>query len=272
MAKSMKWYIENNDFEGALGRFNSTTPSWKDRWFDTCAQIFNNCKELAKTYVLNPIERTIQKVVTVATKTFTERITAIEQACDLKNESSQKCYLFTFYDANDNMVCSKIGTTTRAVLQRLKEELQSKTYKNMGCVRAVINRVYDCGNLPAEGLESYFRATYIKRYPDSFKKNDRFISTFFDLAEADRIAEKYLAQGLTKPLPYAILSIEREVHNMNTYTIYLGAHSIACVKGAEYSFEVFRRTMELAEVLNISATLFDDSDGEILAHYDPENF
>ena len=193
MAKSMKWYIENNDFEGALGRFNSTTPSWKDRWFDTCEQIYNNCKELAKQYVLNPIERTIQKVVTVATRTFTERITAIEQACDLKDESSQKCYLFTFYDANDKMVCSKIGTTTRAVLKRLKEELQSKTYKDMGCVRAVINRVYDCGNLPAEGLESYFRATYIKRYPDSFKKNDRFISTFFDLAEADKIAEKYLA-------------------------------------------------------------------------------
>ena len=96
------------------------------------------------------------------------------------------------YNGLDN-TAAKIGTTTRAVLKRLKEELQSKTYKEMGCVRAVINRVYDCGNLPAEGLESYFRATYIKRYPDSFKKNDRFISTFFDLTEADKIAEKYLA-------------------------------------------------------------------------------
>lgn len=59
---------------------------------------------------------------------------------------------------------------------------------------------------------------------------------------------------------------------MNTYTIYLGAHPIACVTGSEYSFEVFRKTLPLAEVLNISATLFDDSDGEVLAHYDPEDF
>ena len=75
---------------------------------------------------------------------------------------------------------------------QLKEELKSATYTKMGCVRAVVNRVYDCGSLPAEGLESYFRAAYIKKYPESFKKNDRFISTFFDLAEADKIAATYL--------------------------------------------------------------------------------
>jgi hypothetical protein len=62
----------------------------------------------------------------------------------------------------------------------------------MGCVRAIVHRVYDCGELPAEGLESYFRAKYIKKYPNSFKKNDRFINEFFDLMQADKIAEKYL--------------------------------------------------------------------------------
>jgi hypothetical protein len=59
---------------------------------------------------------------------------------------------------------------------------------------------------------------------------------------------------------------------MNTYTIYLGAEPIICVRGSEYSFTVFRKTMELAELLNTSATLFDDSDGEVLAQYDPEDF
>ena len=89
------------------------------------------------------------------------------------------------------MVCSKVGTTTRTVKQRLTEELRSNTYKKIGCVRAVINRVYDCGDMPAEGLESYFRAMYIKKFPQSFKKNDRFMNTFFDFKEADKIVEKY---------------------------------------------------------------------------------
>ena len=86
-----------------------------------------------------------------------------------------------------------MGTTTRTVIQRLKEELRSNTYKKIGCVRAVVNRVYDCGDIPAEGLESYFRALYIKRYPQSFKKNDRFMNEWFDLAEADKIVATYFA-------------------------------------------------------------------------------
>ena len=191
MSKSMNWYIENNDFEGAKERFETTTPSWRRRWFETCAIIFQNCKELAKKYVLNPIDCTISKVITVATRKYANNIQVAEN-CDLLDDAAEKCYLFTFYDAFDNMVCSKIGTTTRAVTQRLKEELKSVTYTKMGCVRAVVNRVYNCGSLPAEGLESYFRAAYIKKYPESFKKNDRFISTFFDLAEADKIAATYL--------------------------------------------------------------------------------
>ena len=119
----------------------------------------------------------------------------VADGVDLLDNATQKCYLFTFFNDNDEMVCSKVGTTIRSVKQRLKEELKSKTYTQMGCVRAVVNRVYDCGDLPAEGLESYFRANYIKQFPDSFKKNDRFIDTFFDLKEADKIAEKYLKKA-----------------------------------------------------------------------------
>ena len=109
MGKSMNWYIENNDFEGAKERFETTTPSWRRRWFETCAIIFQNCKELAKKYVLNPIDCTISKVVTVATRKYANNIQVAEN-CDLLDDAAEKCYLFTFYDAFDNMVCSKIGT------------------------------------------------------------------------------------------------------------------------------------------------------------------
>lgn len=195
MNKSMNWYVDNNDFEGAVERFESTSPRWKGAWFDTCEQIFKQCKEWAKTYILNPLERTIKKITKIATQRKSKYSEAIQilEGVELLNEAKEKCYLFRFLDEEDEMVCSKVGTTTREVLQRLKEELRSNTYKKLGCVKAVIERVYDCGEIPAEGLESYFRAMYIKKYPQSFKKNDRFMGEFFDLQEADKIVAQYFA-------------------------------------------------------------------------------
>lgn len=193
--KKMEWYVNNNDFEGAKERFETTSPNWKKRWFEVCLQIYNTSKEWAKKYVLNPIEHTISKIVSIPSTRKTklsEKIQVSEDCVSLLDDAKQKCYLFTFFDKDDNLVCSKVGTTIRKVRQRLAEELNSKTYQNMGCVRAVVHRVYDCGEMPAEGLESFFRAKYIKEYPDSFKKNDRFIETFFDLKKADEIAMEYL--------------------------------------------------------------------------------
>lgn len=195
MNKSMSWYVANNDFEGAVERFESTNARWKGAWFDTCEQIFKKCKEWATSYILNPIEKTIKKIVKIVTprKTKYSETIQILEGVDLLDEANEKCYLFRFLNDENEMVCSKVGTTTRKVLQRLKEELRSNTYKNLGCTKAIIERVYDCGDIPAEGLESYFRAKYIKKYPDSFKKNDRFMNQFFDLCEADNIVQEYFA-------------------------------------------------------------------------------
>lgn len=193
--KNMGWYVANNDFEGAVERWMNTNATWKQRWFETCETIFNNCKEWAKTYILNPIDGSIKKICKILTqrKTKYSELIQVAEGVDLLDNAKEKCYLFTFFDADGNMVCSKVGTTTRKVLQRLKEELNSDTYKKIGCTRAVVNRVYDCGSIPAEGLESYFRAMYIRRYPQSFKKNDRFMNEWFDLKEADEIVLKYFA-------------------------------------------------------------------------------
>lgn len=210
-AKSMDWYIDNNDFEGAYERLETTSLNWKKRWFSVCETIFKNCKELATKYILNPVDCTVKKIQKVITKretSYADQI-QVDEGVDLLNDAEQKCYLFTFFDAENNMVCSKIGTTTRTVRQRLIEELKSNTYKKIGCVRAVVNRVYDCGKLPAEGLESYFRAMYIKKYPDSFKKNDRFMHTWLDLKEADKIVAEYFARGVDKT-PLACYNKEKQ--------------------------------------------------------------
>ena len=55
---------------------------------------------------------------------------------------------------------------------------------------------------------------------------------------------------------------------MSTYTIYLGAHPIACVSGSEYAHEVYRKTVELAEVLGETASLYLDETGEDVAAYE----
>ena len=57
---------------------------------------------------------------------------------------------------------------------------------------------------------------------------------------------------------------------MNTYTIYLGAHSIACVSGTEFAYEAYSKTKELAELLGKEAALVWDETAEEVALYNPE--
>ena len=195
MAKTMQDYINTNDFEGALERFEKTNKTWKNRCWETCLTIYYSCKEWAQKYTVDVVTRTFRKIKNVVLKLKKENI-VISDDCPIFDNaySVQKCYLIEFFDENDNSVCSKVGTTIRTIQERIREELNSKTYKNMGAVRCLIHRVYDCGQYPAEGLESFFRAKYIKKFPDSFCSKDRFIKTVFDLEEADRICAEYFAQ------------------------------------------------------------------------------
>ena len=197
--KPMKSYIYNNDLEGAVERFNSSNARWKNSWFETCYTIFNNCKEWAKIYIVDTVCKTIHKIANIKNLFPKMRKSNILYSDDCIVETdetdTQKCYLIEFYDNNNNLICSKVGTTTRPIKKRVNEEPNSKTYVNMGAVYCVIRRVYNCGDIPAEGLESYFRATYIRKFPNSFYKNDRFIDEYFDYAEADKIAKNYLCMA-----------------------------------------------------------------------------
>lgn len=162
---------------------------------NTCRSLaskYRNSLELAKKY----FNREFFNTVRFEKKTTFENQIRVNADYHylLEVKDRQMTYLFKFLDKDYNLVCSKVGTTTRAVLTRLKEELRSDTYVKMGAYYAVVDRIYDCGEIPAEGLESYFRAEYIRRYPQSFKKNDRFIHAEFDLAECDEMVKQYLHQ------------------------------------------------------------------------------
>lgn len=102
-------------------------------------------------------------------------------------------YLIRLLDENYNVIYSKIGTTTKATEKRMKQHL--RYYAKNGVAYCYVDRVWDCGDIDPEGLESEFRAHYIRKYKGTFKKNDRFEGIIFDFNEADKIAEKYLKEG-----------------------------------------------------------------------------
>lgn len=57
---------------------------------------------------------------------------------------------------------------------------------------------------------------------------------------------------------------------MTTYTIYLGATPIAATDGTDYTYAVWNKTKELAELIDSSACLVDNETGEVIDESDPE--
>lgn len=118
-------------------------------------------------------------------------VPGIKFTCPNDLADGEKFYLIRAFDKCGKRIFSKVGTTARTVVQRMKEHL--KYYEKLGVVEIIVDQIWNCGNLPAEGLESWFRAIYIRKWPDKFNKNDRFFDVDFDLDEAQMWYEKYLA-------------------------------------------------------------------------------
>ena len=198
--KSMADCVYDLDFEEAYSRWKDTSARWKSEWYAVCETIYSKAKEWSQKYILDPISRTIKKIASIkeifAAKVKNTNILIADDCPEWNNSSGvEKCYLIEFFNEKFESIASKVGTTVRTVQTRIREELKSKTYQNMGAKYCVIHRVYDCGDIPAEGVESLFRAEYIKRYPASFCKNDRFIKEHFDYAEADKIFKNYIEKA-----------------------------------------------------------------------------
>lgn len=131
-----------------------------------------------------------RKITASANKNAKE-VPGIKFECpDNLPKDGEKFYLIRAFDKNGKRIFSKVGTTIRSIVQRMKEHL--KAYAKLGIVRIVVDKIWDCGNIPAEGYESWFRALYIRRWPKNFNKNDRFFDVDFDLEEAQNIFTQYV--------------------------------------------------------------------------------
>ncbi len=132
----------------------------------------------------------------------------LEKACEIFATITQKAkkvifgkrelvYLFKFYDEDEKLICSKVGTTTRLPEERMKEELRYYRDHGIEVTDAEICSVIDCNGLPAEGAESYTRAMYIKKHPEAFCKNDRFFNVDIPVKSFNTYVNEYLGKRVS---------------------------------------------------------------------------
>ena len=105
----------------------------------------------------------------------------------------EKAYLFRFFkDDEKTPVFSKIGTSTRDCYKRLKEEIRYYIAKSgLDITRVEIVEIWNCGNTPAESYESFMRALLIKKYPNTWHKNDRFFGVSISLETFVKLCRQY---------------------------------------------------------------------------------
>ena len=96
-------------------------------------------------------------------------------------KGTEQIYLMKFYDVYNTLIFSKIGTTTRNVVTRAKEHINYYNNHGFDLGMVTIDSVEDCQNYPAEMVESFLRFAFIKEYPNTWQKNDRFFGVDIDL-------------------------------------------------------------------------------------------
>lgn len=157
-------------------------------------------KEIAKwsSYAESTIKTYIRKFADLldeAKKTFYHVTLKLKNV--LKG-GRQYVYLFKFYSTSGELICSKVGTTTRLPEKRMKEEIRSyqksKNERVASITTAEICSVIDCGAIPAEGAESVTRAYFIRKYPDKFMKNDRFMDVDLSTRTFNSVVNNYLKE------------------------------------------------------------------------------
>lgn len=168
MKKSYKQYVETNDFEGAVERYETATKRYSDYWWECVVEIFNKGAEWAKKYIIDPIAKTVKKLLTRRSLPKHKELDEIPPGNYL--------YIITLVDKENQRVWDKIGTT-KNIARRMQEHLYNKVYKNAGVTDFILKKYIDISayNFDIIELESKIR-TYLRKKlgDDKYLKNDRF--------------------------------------------------------------------------------------------------
>lgn len=126
---------------------------------------------------------------------ISNRTKSIIQATQNGAVKGNWCYVVQFY-YNGQPSFTKIGTTVRPLHSRLSEE--ARDYNKTGTTPVdgypTVIAVYDCGNLPAQTVESGFRWLLARKYPTNYVENDRFVGIFLTQAQTDKMYN-YIING-----------------------------------------------------------------------------
>ena len=156
-----------------------------------------SASEIAKwtSYAVSTVRSYCRKYRDLLDKAIATFYHITQKAKAVLRGGRQLVYLYKFYDDKGELICSKVGTTTRLPEQRLKEEIRYYTKHNIPVADAKICSVIDCGAIPAEGAESVTRAAFIRKYPAAFHKNDRFFGVDIGAPTFNKIVNEYLGEG-----------------------------------------------------------------------------
>ena len=175
-------YINRNDLNGAYKRFVSAYRNWKDHWWAVVVEIWDRCKEWAKDYVLDVLNRTLlPKLI----KRGRKSIANVEYECDAYGMGA---YVVQHFDAQDNPLWIKVGKAND-VHKRLNEHL-TKDYRG-NAKRAVCLCFYPAkSDNHALSIENVLREHFNKEH--YLLGNDRFPSLVNISADDKQIIGKKL--------------------------------------------------------------------------------
>lgn len=197
--------IEYNDLNYAYAKYKKANNRWREHWWDAVVTIFQKSKKWTEKYILDPVKKELLKIgekVADVCETVTSELryhvsgVSINFAPSVESfdiPKTEKIYLFKFFECGKTEpLFTKIGTTTRTCLKRVKEEI-SYYLKQFDLERVDVDAIHDCGDMPAESYESFLRAMFTKKYPNSWKRNDRFFGVDILPSEFSKACAKFAA-------------------------------------------------------------------------------
>lgn len=193
--RKMNSYVECGDFEGAMERYQTTTPNWKKRWWNALTEIYNCFPKWAQKYILDPLTMTIRNVtekvqsIKDVRKPYRKRAKGIEIDCPIENVNACGTYVVEHY-LDGERVWLKVGKA-KNLWQRMVRQLAD--YAKDGKADSVIIRAFYPAETEEEALsmENLLRHHYKQDPANGFVRQDRFVHGMWTPETANVMAVKY---------------------------------------------------------------------------------
>lgn len=197
--------IEYDDLNYAYSKYKKANNRWRNHWWDAVVAIFQKSKKWAEKYILDLVKKELFKIGETVAEVCEKVASEIKQhtsgvkiifaptveAFDIPK--TEKIYLFKFFEKDcTEPLFTKIGTTTRTCVRRAKEEI-AYYLKQFDLEKVEIDAIHDCGDMPAESYESFLRAMFTKKYPNTWKRNDRFFGVDISQGEFSKACAQFAA-------------------------------------------------------------------------------